>query len=279
MRVYHGPTAVALGVVLLSGCAARRSGELSARGPSRASTGVTVEASDHRLAAALLAERVSGSADSQLRVAQEYHRLGILDSAHTRLERALAREPRFAAAHEEMARVWRDWGLPESGLGYAYRAVRYDAQSASARNTLGTLLDALGRLDEARAAYEGALTLDPTAGWALNNLCYIEFRLGHFEDARRQCEAAIRVSPALGAAHNNLGLTHAASGDLLRAREAFLAAGDEATAHYNLGIVHLAHRSYLAAALEFEQAIRARPTFTSAKTRAHDARMRVLTTR
>ena len=36
---------------------------------------------------------------------------------------------------------------------------------------------------------------------------------------------------------------------------------------------------YLAAAEAFEQAIRARPTFTAAKTRAHDARMRVLTNR
>jgi Flp pilus assembly protein TadD len=158
-----------------------------------------------------------------------------------------------------------------------YRALHYAQRSASAHNTLGTILDALGRVDGAREAYRRAFILDPGAGWALSNLCYLEFRQGQFAEARRHCEAALRAMPALAEAHNNLGLAHAASGDLAAAKSAFLGTGDSAAAHYNLGIVHLAADHYVEAARAFEAALEARPDFTAAKSRAHEARMRLLT--
>jgi tetratricopeptide (TPR) repeat protein len=308
-----GPIALMLGVLLLSGCATGHGGSLTARfvrpgepamdfggppvatsdslqdhirkvrhvsaaaKPRRSAFGATVEGSDRRLAAALLVEAVLPTAENHLRVAEEYRRLGVFDSAHARLNRAVQQEPHMAEAHEGLARIWRDWGLPGQALGAAYRAAYYDRRSASAQNTLGTILDALGRFGEARHAYQRALSLDPTAAWALNNLCYVEFQLGRLNEARSQCEAALRLAPNLVAAHNNLALTYAAAGDLERARQEFLAAGDSAAAEYNLGIVHLAEREYGSAADAFEQAIKARPTFTEAKARAHAARLRVLT--
>ena len=185
--------------------------------PRQRSFGATIESSDPRLAAALLVEAVLPTADSHLRVAEEYRRLGILDSAHARLNRAVEKEPRLAEAHEVLARFWRDWGMPERGLGAAYRAVSYDPRSASAQNTLGTMLDALGRLGDARRAYERALQLDPTAAWALNNLCYVEFRLGPVGRGATRCEAALAAcADVSSAAHNNLALTLAAAGDLDR---------------------------------------------------------------
>ncbi len=313
MRNSLGPAALALGVLLLSGCAAGHGGSLTARfvrpgepamnfgGPPVATTdslqdhnkgarqpsakpqprqstfGATIEGSDRRLTAALLVEAVLPTAASHLRVAEEYRRLGVLDAAYARLNRAVQKEPRLAEAHEGLARIWRDWGLPDRGLGAAYRAAYYDPRSASAQNTLGTILDALGRFGEARQAYERALSLAPTAAWPLNNLCYVEFRLGRLDEARSRCEAALRLAPNLGAAHNNLALIHAAEGDLGRARVEFLAAGDPAAAEYNLGIVHLAAREYTSAADAFEEAIKARPAFTAAKARAHAARLRLLT--
>jgi Flp pilus assembly protein TadD len=163
------------------------------------------------------------------------------------------------------------------GLGSAYRAVSYDPSSASAQNTLGMLLDALGHANQASEAYKRARSLDPTAAWALNNLCYSAFRGGRFQEARSWCEEALKISPKLVAAHNNLALTFAADGDLVRARGEFLAAGDPAAAEFNLGIVYLAGQEYAFAADRFEQAIKARPNFGAAKTRAHEARMRALT--
>ena len=297
-----------LSVLLLSGCATGRGGALASRfvtegepavdvgGPpiavmgkgksarpqpstppaSTSVVGPTIETSDCRLAAALLAEALLPTAESSLRVAREYERLGILDAAFARVDRALQKEPRRAEAHEVKARIWREWGLAGLGLGAAYRAVSYDPGSASAENTLGTLLDVLGHPDLASEAYKRALALDPTAAWALSNLCYAAFRGGRLDEAQSWCEQALRISPKLAAAHNNLALTFAANGDLDGARTEFLAAGDLAAAEYNLGIVYLAGQEYAFAADRFEQAIKARPHFGAAKTRAHDARVRAL---
>ncbi len=273
MHGFLGGAITVVVALLLTGCVTSRS---LTKAPSHANLAATVEGSDLRLRDALLAEAIAPTAHSHLEVAREYARLGILDVAHSRTTRALSLQPGSAAAHEFMARIWRDWGLASRGLGPAYRAVAFAPQSASARNTLGTIFDALGWEAEARIAYEAAATLDPQASWALNNLCYLELRQGRFEEARRQCEAALQMTPSLTAALNNLGLTHAAAGDMRGANLAFLAAGDDAAAHFNMGIVLLAARRYREAALAFEQAIDVRPGFTAAKRWAHDARMRAL---
>jgi len=244
--------------------------------PRASSFGTSLEGSDPRLAAALLVGATFPSAASELRVAREYIRLHVLDSAFERLERAVAKDPRMAEAHEEIARIWRDWGLPGMGLGAAYRAVKYDPKSASARNTLGTLLERLGQLDGARSSFAEALALDPNAAWALNNLCSLDYRAAHLREAQHDCARALEIDPLLTAAHNNLALTYAALGDMDRARAEFAAAGDEAAADYNMGMLQLAEGNDASAALSFEQAIKARP-FSAAKQRAHAARLRMLT--
>ena len=45
-----------------------------------------------------------------------------------------------AGAFEGLARLWRDWGSPELALGDAHRAIHCRPDSASAYNTLGTVL-------------------------------------------------------------------------------------------------------------------------------------------
>ena len=261
---------------VMGGCAARGATGVGARPQSTGGTAVVIESTDQRLAAAILAEAVRPGAESHLQVAREYARLGILDAAYKRTARALKREPQLPAAHDMMARIWRDWGMPETALVHAHRALYFAPRSAGVYNTLGTILDALGRTDDARAAFVKAFELDSTAGWALSNLCYLEFRAGNLADARRRCEGAVRASPALATAHNNLALTHAAAGDMHGAHEAFLGAGDAATASYNVGIVYLAEGRYAEAATAFQQAIDSKPDYTAAKTRAHEARMKAL---
>ena len=157
------------------------------------------------------------------------------------------------------------------------RATYFDPKSASAENTLGTLFDALHQPADARRAFIRALTLDARAGWVLNNLCFVELRMGRLGEARSHCEAALEIDPALTAAANNLALTFVASGDTAAAGRAFLAAGNPAGAAYNRGIIHLAKREYGPAAEAFEAAIAARPEFSAAKARAHEARMLTLT--
>jgi Flp pilus assembly protein TadD len=251
---------------------------LSARPLMKTSAGGNAESADPRLAHALAAEASSHTAENRLRIADEYVRLGILDTAYTYANRALLQKPRFGEAHEVLARIWRDWGMPRLGIAAAIRATYFNPSSASAQNTLGTLLDALGQPAEARRAFAKAAALDPSAAWALNNLCFVELRMGRLVEARSHCKAALVADPDMTSARNNLALTFVASGDVAAAGLAFLATGNVADAAYNRGIIHMAQRSYRRAADAFHEAITARPGFTAAKTRAHEAQMLILTT-
>jgi Tfp pilus assembly protein PilF len=250
---------------------------LSARPVTKESAGTRAESVDPQLAAALRLATANPSPQHHVQVAHEYLRLRILDTAYTFANRAVLQKPRLAEAHELLARIWRDWGMPDLAIGPASRAAYFDPASASAQNTLGTVLDALGQHAEARRAFARAVALDASASWALNNLCFVELRTGGLLEARKHCEAALEVDPTMTAARNNLALTFVAAGDDTAAGQAFQAAGNPARAAYNRGIVHMAGRDYIKAAEDFEEAIAARPEFSKAKARAHEARMLAIT--
>ena len=232
----------------------------------------TLEMADPRLTNALGAALAAPSPRSYRAVASEYKRLGVYDRAHQYLSNALLLDGTDAATYDAMARLWRDGGFPQLGLPEAYRAVFYAPASATARNTLGTVLQALGRRDLARQEYQRAIELDQQAAYAFNNLCYSWTLEGEAARAIAACEQALAIAPNLAAARNNLGLAHAVAGHTAEAQRAFASSGDKAAALYNTGIVHLARREYKSAVEAFQAAHAARPGLTSAVARARQAR-------
>lgn len=174
------------------------------RPASSASLLPTVETSDPTLSAALVKLSIAQTPEAHRIVADRYRELGILDMAHDHFLRASQLDRFDAAAYEGLARIWRDWGFPQLGLADASRAVYHAPSSASAHNTLGTVLAALGHDGEARREYERAVQLDPRAAYALNNLCYLSFLKGDAAKALAECEAALAVDPALMAARETL---------------------------------------------------------------------------
>jgi tetratricopeptide (TPR) repeat protein len=135
--------------------------------------GATAETQDPTLAAALLRLSLVRTPAQHRAVAEEYRRLGIMDTAFDHLSAATRLDPRDAAAFDARARIWRDWGFPELGLGDSARAVFYAPRSAAAHNTRGTLLAAAGLMEEARREFATALALDPGASFARANLCLL----------------------------------------------------------------------------------------------------------
>ena len=230
----------------------------------------TVEASDPALAAALLAATAAPSPETYREVAQEYRRLRVYDQAQEYLSRALKLDPKDAMTHDALARTWRDAGFAHLGVGDAYRAIYYAPKSAAARNTLGTLFQALGRRAEARTQYELAAKLDPVAGYAHNNLCYGWILEGDASRAVQACRRALSLDPESPIAHNNAGLAYALAGDLTAARESFAHAG-RAAAAYNSGMVNLATSHWDAASKDFLDALAADPSLRSAAMRARQA--------
>ena len=303
-RVLSYGTSLALVLMLAAGCAARGKTRSTAPGhgeapsdpgrpeqqslsetirkirhlsatarPKTVETEITrLEAGDAAFASDLATLKGAPSGESYRRVAERYHAAGVLDAAYRHFNRAVLLNPRDAAAYEGLARVWRDWRLPELALGDAHRAVYHAPASASARNTLGTIMQALGRPEDARHAYELASALDPRAGYAVNNLCYLSFVSGEIDEAIETCSRALTLDPQLRAARNNLALAYAATGRLDLARAHFLDAGDRASGLYNIGIVHLASGDPRGALSAFDEATKARPTFAVARQRAQQIR-------
>jgi tetratricopeptide (TPR) repeat protein len=234
-----------------------------------------LESRDAELAEALREAQASPTADSLRRAGELYRQRGVLDAAYRYFNRVIQLNPRDAAAYEGLARVWRDWKLPELAMGDAHRAVYYAPRSAAAQNTLGTIMQALGQDEAAHAAYQLASTLDPKAAYAVNNLCYLSLLGGRIDAAIQKCRAALTVDPSLVAARNNLGLALAASGRMDLARTQFLDADDRATGLYNTGIAYLASGDDEGALSAFDEASRSRPLFHLARERAQQIRARL----
>jgi len=116
----------------------------------KTSTLPTLETTNAGLGAALAALKRHPTADAYVAVGEAYHRLGVFDEAEENFRLALRLKARSAAASEGLARVWRDWGWPQIGLPYAYRALSAAPRSPSVENTLGTLLFILGNPEAAR---------------------------------------------------------------------------------------------------------------------------------
>jgi Tfp pilus assembly protein PilF len=246
---------------------------LTAAARPRPSKGVpTMEDRDPELTAARLILAVFPSAENQRRVAAGYMRLGVLDAAYDHFKAALVLDPTDAISFDGLARVWRDWGLPNLGLGDAHRAIYYAPSSPTVYNTLGTLLQRMGQTAAARSAFEAALRRDPESAFALNNLCYATLMQGRSAEAVDACRHALRVQPELAAARNNLGLALWAEGDRTAAAAAFDAAGTPGAARFNTGIALLASRDFGPAAVAFDDASALSPGLTRARPRARQAR-------
>jgi tetratricopeptide (TPR) repeat protein len=234
----------------------------------------TIEERDQALATALSELSATSPPASYVKAGQEYRRLGIFDSAYKNFQQALSLNPRDGAAYDQLARLWRDAGLPAIALGDAHRAVSFAPDSAAARNTLGTVLYTLGDLNGAEREFRRVLDLNPDATWAVSNLCYVAYLRGEVVRALELCEEALRATPDLTAARNNLALVHASAGRLDDAKREFIAAGGVAHGLYNTGIVHLARSDYAAAVEAFAAAVREDPKMIDAVRRAADARAR-----
>lgn len=114
------------------------------------------------------------------------------------------------------------WMMAFAGSGLRARAAELvDAPPGSEADELamyhhvrGTLLEALNRFDEARAAYERALELDPLLGPAATNLGLVLLKLEEPQAALALLDEHIKRYPLAEGALRNRALVHRALGQL-----------------------------------------------------------------
>ena len=252
----------------------RRVRTLQAKARTTISLGNVIESHDPALASALLKLRMLPTAANHREVARAYTTAGITDFAYRHYLQALRIEPCDSSAFEGLARLWRQWGAPDLALSDAHRAVHCRPGSASAYNTLGTVLVALGQLEQAKGMFEFAGRLDRRAAFVANNLCYVALQQGDGPAAQRACERALDLEPTMVAAQTNLALAYALQGNVSSAEGRLMDDADTATGLYNVGVLRMSMSQYSAAATAFDLAADARPSLGDAARRAVQARVK-----
>jgi tetratricopeptide (TPR) repeat protein len=149
------------------------------------------------LGAALARHSADPSVQREVELAGAYRAAGILDQAYDHYQVAARRDPREAAAWDGLARIWRDWGYPQIGLGDAHRAVWANPSSPIARNTLGTILRMLGKYQDARDQFARAVAIDAGAAYAHYNLAVVCETQRQYVAAAEAFERAAALDPSL----------------------------------------------------------------------------------
>ena len=159
---------------------------------------------------------------------------------------------RARAAYEEIVRRWPD--RPES---------------ADALNNLGNLERDAGRPQEALAAFDAALVLQPNHVAARNGRALVLQAVGRADEAERELAAALAIDPSAATTHSNLGNLYFRRDDVARARDAYLEAvrldPDHADAHNNLGSAYYRLGERGLAEREYRTALRLDPRSAGAQ--------------
>jgi eukaryotic-like serine/threonine-protein kinase len=141
------------------------------------------------------------------------------DAAITALEKAVAADPNFAAAHAELAQayVWklflfapREKQLEEKAFVSAQKALDLDPDSAVAYLARGRLLwTPANHFPHERAVkeYRHALALDPTLDEAHNQLALVYSHIGALPQALQESQLALAANPNNHLAQYRLGET------------------------------------------------------------------------
>jgi tetratricopeptide (TPR) repeat protein len=130
-----------------------------------------------------------------------------LDAAEGAIERALAIDGRWDAAHFEHGKLWlRRDDMEQAARAFA-EAGRLMPSFSAAFSNLGATLGELDRSEEALAAFQQALKYDPTGYTILNNIGVVSRELGRLADSEAAFRKVIAEEPEFIFGHYNLGHT------------------------------------------------------------------------
>jgi len=128
--------------------------------------------------------------------------------------RALAIDPDYAPAHAQLGWIAMYGDNDLAGAAqHLERALALDPADISVLATSATLLQSLGRLDEALALEEAAVRRDPVNVTALFNLGYHQRMAGRLDAAIASFRTVLSLSPNNGGAHCQLGVALLLKGD------------------------------------------------------------------
>jgi TolB-like protein/Flp pilus assembly protein TadD len=128
--------------------------------------------------------------------------------------KALAIDPDYASAHAQLGWIAMFGDNDLAGAAEHFKhALALDPSDQDVRRNSATLLQALGRLDEALALDEAVVRRDPVNVTALYNLGLSQRAAGRLDAAIATYRSLLSLAPGRGGAHANLGTALLLKGD------------------------------------------------------------------
>ena len=136
-------------------------------------------------------------------------------------------------------------GKASEAIAELRKAVELDPKYAAAHLNLAYAYDGQGQIDEAMAEYQTVIALEPANLFAHNNLGVLYDKQGRYEEAIIEFERVLQIDPSNATARQNLenaknskGIVEEREERFARARKAVEANPDDARASYELGRLH-----------------------------------------
>lgn len=192
----------------------------------------TSNASEQQVPMALGAEGAQYHLDSAL----QHHRSGRLAEAQSGYRQVLELQPGNADALHMLGVLAYQMGKYADAISLIERAAGHLEPNAGVCINLGNALQASGRLDEAVAAFQQAIRIEPGYAMAHNNLGNALRHQGKLADAVTALRKALTLDGRCADAHVNLAMTLQAQGDVSGAMRSYeraveLDPGHESAAH------------------------------------------------
>lgn len=287
---------VALGVVLLGGCASNSTrddvvkapqGDRTAAGQLYAGKPAIVHATEFPVASAaegiqrgdeawrlgkldlavyLYVQSIAydaASPDPFLKIGSIHERLGNPALAAKAFELALERDPGNPAAHERLGLLYLSAKNDPGAEQHLSKAVELDASRWQSHDGLGILAERRSDFAHAIAKFDTANRLEPRAATVVAHRGHTRYLAQDYEGAERDLKLAISLGAPAGA-WTSLARSQARQGRYEEARESLLKEVDLARAYNELGKVALDTGDPLRARDYFADAISASPRYFEA---------------
>ena len=185
--------------------------------------------------------------------------------------------PGFADSYFELGEAHRALGEDALALRAMETGLKLTPHAAHRHRDHGTMLQGIGRLSEARAAYARALTWSPSDADAYFNLGTAHETSGEYDAALSAYRSALELDPPDEArVHNNLGGVLLAQGHVDKALAAYSEAVDAddnfADGRYNLGNALLVAGRHAEAQSQLRMALKLAPGHPKAERKLEQVR-------
>ncbi len=173
--------------------------------------------------------------------------------------------PNSISVHYTLGRVLLAQGRSNEALAEFHKVMQADRNNLGAHTTLGNLLIRQGRIQEAIAEYRTALQLEPTDAITHVDLGNALYSANKTNEAIVEYRNAIRILPSLAVAHLNLSSALLKSRRLdeaaAEARQAENLVPDSVVVHNNLGNILLEQGKRIEAIDEYRRVTEVKPEF------------------